>query len=190
MNARPPGGRTRHHGPINYPELIETDRLTLRRWREEDADAYAAIWADPHVWRALAGGSSADPTEVARDALARQLRHWADLDYGLWAAIPDDADEPVGWIGAWRQMVAPALDGEIEIGWTLRSPWWHRGLATEGARLAIDTAFEHLDIPRVISLIHPQNDRSAAVALRLGMTHVSETPNRDGIPLRVFALDG
>jgi RimJ/RimL family protein N-acetyltransferase len=174
---------------VDYPEHIQTERLTLRRWHEEDAGAYAAIWADADVWRSLAGGSSADRAEVARDALARQLRHWAELDFGLWAAIPADADEPVGWIGAWRQQVAPALDGEIEIGWTLRRPWWHRGLATEGATLAVRTAFEHLQPPRVISLIHPQNDRSAAVALRLGMTHVSETPNRDGIPLRVFALE-
>jgi RimJ/RimL family protein N-acetyltransferase len=174
---------------MDYPEEIETERLTLRRWREDDAQAYAAIWADPDVWQSLAGGSDADPAEVAREALARQLHHWANRGFGLWAAIPDDADGPVGWIGAWRQQVAPALDGEIEIGWSLRRPWWHRGLATEGALLAMDTAFEHLDPPRVISLIHPQNERSAAVALRLGMTHVSETLNRDGIPLRVFARD-
>jgi RimJ/RimL family protein N-acetyltransferase len=174
---------------VEYPEHIQTERLTLRRWREDDAASYAAIWADRAVWRALAGGSQADPAEVAQDALARQLRHWGDLGFGLWAAIPDDADEPVGWIGAWRQQVAPALDGDIEIGWTLRHPWWNRGLATEGARIAVQTAFEHLEPPRVISLIHQQNERSAAVAHRLGMTHVSESPNRDGIPLRVFALD-
>jgi RimJ/RimL family protein N-acetyltransferase len=140
------------------------------------------------VWRSLAGRSGADPAAVAREAFARQLRHWADRGFGLWAAIPDDADEPVGWIGAWRQDVAPALDGEIEIGWTLRRAWWGRGLATEGARAAAQTAFEHLRPDRVISLIHPQNERSAAVARRLGMAHTSETPNREGVVLRVYSL--
>jgi RimJ/RimL family protein N-acetyltransferase len=140
------------------------------------------------VWRSLAGGSTADPAAVAREAFARQLRHWADRGFGLWAAIPDDAQEPVGWIGAWRQDVAPALNGDIEVGWTLRRPWWGRGLATEGARAAAQTAFEQLQPARVISLIHPQNERSAAVAGRLGMTQTSETPNREGVVLRVYSL--
>jgi RimJ/RimL family protein N-acetyltransferase len=174
---------------VDYPERIETERLTLRRWRQDDADAYATIWADPDVWRSLAGGREADPVEVANEAFPRQLRYWADRDFGLWAAIPHDADGPVGWIGAWHQDVAPALNGEIEVGWALRRPWWGRGLATEGASAAIETAFEHLGPPRVISLIHLQNERSAAVAARLGMTQTSETASRHGIPLRVWSLE-
>jgi len=175
--------------PIAYPERIETDRLLLRRWREGDAAAYAAIWQDPDVWGALGGGKDADPRELAPHALAKQLRHWAEHRFGLWAAIPDDAEgEPVGWIGAWRQDVAPALAGEIEIGWTLRRPWWRRGLATEGARAAAASAFEHLPIDGVISLVAPSNQRSVAVARRLGMRAETETPSREGQPLRVYAL--
>ncbi len=175
--------------PIAYPEQIETDRLLLRRWREDDAAAYAAIWRDPDVWSALGGGSGADPSELAPQALAKQLRHWAEYRFGLWAAIPDDAEgEPVGWIGAWRQDVAPALAGEIEIGWTLRRPWWGRGLATEGARAAAAGAFKHLPVERVISLVAHANLRSAAVAGRLGMRPHTDTPSREGRPLRVYAL--
>jgi RimJ/RimL family protein N-acetyltransferase len=140
------------------------------------------------VWGAIAGDRGDDPAAVAQHAFARQLRHWADRGFGLWAAIPDDASEPVGWVGAWRQDIAPALDGDIEIGWGLRRAWWGRGLATEGARVAVQTAFEHLHPSRLISLIHPQNERSQAVAARLGMRHTTETHHRDGLVLRVYSL--
>ncbi len=84
--------------------------------------------------------------------------------------------------------MAPALDGEIEIGWTLRRPFWGRGLATEAASAAVATAFERLSPNRLISLIAPANERSAAVAGRLGMSQESETLSRVGLPLRVFEL--
>lgn len=172
-----------------YPESVTTDRLRLRRWQTGDRDAYAAIWADDHVRAALSRGQEVDPAEAAAIGFERQLATWERNGFGLWAAIPDDAEHPAGWIGAWHQDVAPALDGEIEIGWTLRHPWWGRGLATEGAIAAITTAFEHLRPPRVISLIPPGNDGSAAVASRLGMTAAGETAGRDGLPLVVHALD-
>jgi RimJ/RimL family protein N-acetyltransferase len=141
------------------------------------------------VWGAIAGDRGDNPAAVAEQAFARQLAHWADRGFGLWAAIPNGADEPVGWIGAWHQDIAPALDGDIEIGWGLRRPWWGRGLATEGARVTAEIAFEHLSPRRLISLIHPQNSRSQAVAARLGMRHTSETHHRDGLVLRVYSLD-
>ena len=62
---------------------------------------------------------------------------------------------PVGW---------PAF----EIGWTLGRQHWGKGFATEGARRALDYAFYELDKPHVISLIHPENKGSIAVAERLG----------------------
>ena len=173
-----------------YPEHAASERLLLRRWQLSDRAAYAAIWADDHVRAALTRGHDIEPAELAAVGFERQLATWERHGFGLWAAIPDDAAEPVGWIGAWRQDVAPALDGEIEIGWTLRHSWWGRGLATEGAATAIAVAFEHLQPPRVISLIAPDNERSIAVARRLDMTAASETPGRDGLPLVVHALDG
>jgi RimJ/RimL family protein N-acetyltransferase len=162
----------------------------LRRWRPSDAAAYAAIWEDEHVRRALAPGRPVAPADAAAAGLARQLRQWERDGFGLWAAIPHDSDgTPVGWIGAWRQDVAPELAGEIEIAWTLRRPWWGRGLATEGAELAVAVAFEHLRPPRVVSLIAAGNDRSVAVALRLGMSYGGETHHREGPPLAVYALN-
>jgi RimJ/RimL family protein N-acetyltransferase len=181
---------------VSYPEQLETPRLLLRRWRPDDAQALTAIWNDPDVWESLSSDADKDPRAAAATGLQRYLHHWERHGFGLWAVIPRDdgaADAgehrpPIGWIGAWYPDFVPDLAGEIEIAWTLRTPFWGRGLATEGARTAVSTTFDHLGPPRVISLIAEGNDRSAAVATRLGMHRAGETTTDLGDTLRVYSL--
>lgn len=95
----------------------------------------------------------------------------------------------MGWIGASHPDFVEGLGGEVEIGWTLRAEFRGRGLATEGARAAVDTAFAHLDVPRVISLIGPANAASMAVARRLGMRRDRDVLHAtSGTPIGVWAL--
>ena len=173
-----------------YPQLVQTPRLILRRWRDDDAAAIRSIWSDPAVLAALRPDETTQADEISAASHRRHVRHWETHGFGLWLAVlRDDAqDTPIGWIGAWHPDFVPSLDGEIEIAWTLRRECWTRGLATEGARIAVATAFEHRSPDRLISLIAPGNTRSAAVATRLGMTHASDTLTADGLGLRVFAL--
>jgi len=53
---------------------------------------------------------------------------------------------------------------DIEIGYRLNPDYWNRGLATEAARAVRDHGFRHLELPRLISLIHPENTPSRRVA--------------------------
>jgi RimJ/RimL family protein N-acetyltransferase len=148
---------------------VETPRLRLRRWREDDLGAYEAIWADPDVRSALRPGHPPDSATTPASSLERQLGHWDRHGFGLWAALPRDGDEIAGWIGAWHPELIPELAAEIEIAWTLRRRFWGHGLATEGALAAVEIASAHLDPSRLISLIHPTNHNSIGVASRLGM---------------------
>jgi RimJ/RimL family protein N-acetyltransferase len=161
-----------------YPEEVTTARIMLRRWTAADADARVAIWSDPDVWAALRPGEPGDPVQAAAESQAKQLAHWEKHGFGLWAVVPRGEQEPVGWVGAWYPDFVPEVRGEIEIGWTLRRPFWGRGLATEAARKAVAATFEHLEPERVISLIAPENDRSAAGA----------ATTEGGIVLNIYAL--
>ena len=58
----------------------------------------------------------------------------------------------------------------LEVGWMLARSAWGNGYALEAARAAVSWAWEHLDVDQLISLIDPDNVRSARVAERLGMT--------------------
>jgi RimJ/RimL family protein N-acetyltransferase len=171
-----------------YPERIETERLILRRWLASDEAAMEAIWREPQVWQALQPNRPFDPHQW-RGMLDRHLRHWDVHGFGLWAVTSADNPQPMGWIGASHPTFVPELAEEVEIGWTLRSALWGRGLATEGATAATATAFAELPNERVVSLIHPLNERSMGVANRLGMSRAGEAiPPELGEPLIVYAL--
>jgi RimJ/RimL family protein N-acetyltransferase len=91
----------------------------------------------------------------------------------------------IGYCGFFHQQV----DGteEIEIGYRLDPDYWSRGLATEGAQAVRDHAFRDLKLPRVISLIHPDNLPSRRVAEKSGMEIEKKTVFR-GFPTLVFAI--
>jgi RimJ/RimL family protein N-acetyltransferase len=171
-----------------YPERIATERLILRRWTPDDGPGMQAIWRERDVWRSIQPNIPFDPGQW-RTMLDRQLDHWERHGYGLLAAVERSSGEVIGWIGPSHPAFVPELADQIEIGWTLRPPFWGRGLATEGAAAAIDAAFAHLDIDEVISLIHQTNDRSIAVATRIGMRHARDVLHPGlGEDLRVYAL--
>jgi RimJ/RimL family protein N-acetyltransferase len=171
-----------------YPERIATERLILRRWTPDDGPGMQAIWRERDVWRSIQPNIPFDPGQW-RTMLDRHLDHWERHGYGLLAAVERSSGEVIGWIGPSHPAFVPELADQIEIGWTLRPPFWGRGLATEGAVAAIDAAFAHLDIDEVISLIHQTNDRSIAVATRIGMRHARDVLHPElGEDLRVYAL--
>jgi ribosomal-protein-alanine N-acetyltransferase len=76
---------------------------------------------------------------------------------------------------------------EIEIGYRLHPDYWNKGIATEAATAVLDHAFRDLELPRVISLIYPENIPSRRVAEKIGMTLEKQTTFR-GFPTNVFSL--
>jgi RimJ/RimL family protein N-acetyltransferase len=171
-----------------YPEAVETERLTLRRWTLDDGAAMDAIWRERDVWSALRPDIPFDP-DAGHHMLNRHVAHWRRYGFGLWAVSERPSREMIGWVGASHPAFISELADRIEIGWTLRPPAWGRGIATEAGAAAIDAAFEHLDTDEVISLIHHTNTRSIGVAERLGMSHARDVLHPElGEDLRVYAL--
>jgi RimJ/RimL family protein N-acetyltransferase len=149
---------------MNEPTL-ETERLRLRMFRDEDFPSYASICADADVMRYLGEGKPLTGPESWRQ-MAMILGHWRLRGYGLWAVEERATGRLLGRIGLFNPEGWPAL----ELGWALGREHWGKGFATEGARRAMEFAFDTLGVPHLISLIRPQNAASIRVAERLGET--------------------
>jgi RimJ/RimL family protein N-acetyltransferase len=142
---------------------LDTPRLVLRAFRLDDLDAYAAMCADEEVMRHIGSGGAVG-RDVAWRQLALFLGSWALLGHGMWA-IQRRSDgaligragflEPEGWPGC-------------ELGWLLARAAWGQGYALEAARAALAHGRAALGLREVISLIRPHNQRSIALAERLG----------------------
>jgi RimJ/RimL family protein N-acetyltransferase len=144
---------------------LETERLRLRMFRDDDLDAYAPIVADPEVVRYLGDGQPLDRVGAWRQ-MAWMLGHWSLRGYGLWAVEERATGALIGRIG----FIDPEGWPGFELGWVLARPSWGKGYATEGARRALAYAFGEMGRDHVISLIYPANAASIRVAERLGET--------------------
>jgi RimJ/RimL family protein N-acetyltransferase len=141
---------------------------------------YAPIIADREVMRFMGSGRRYRVKRAgarviarfsgveARRAVAALQRHWERHGYGEWAMEEKGTGELIGRVGFVHHADWPVGPDKIEIGWTLARRAWGRGLATEGARAALDHAFGPLGIERVISIAHHDNVRSLRVMERLG----------------------
>ena len=146
---------------MNAIPIIETERLRLRAWRDDDFDAYAAMVADTEVTRFVGGA-------VARNdawrGLTSMIGHWVLRGYGLWAVERKSDGALVGRVGVQYPEGWPST----ELAWTLGRLFWGQGYATEAAEASLDWGFRTLPLPKLISLIDPENHASQKVAQRLG----------------------
>lgn len=144
--------------------MISPRRLLLRRWRESDRDAFAAMNTDPAVMEHMQGLMSRERSDAFLDRIER---HWDEHGWGLWAVEVPGTAAFVGYVGLWpADYVAPAM---VEVGWRLASEHWGHGYATEAAREALRFGFEQLGLPEIVSFTVPQNERSRRVMERIGL---------------------
>jgi RimJ/RimL family protein N-acetyltransferase len=162
---------------------------------DSDLDAWTAMLADPEVSRFLG------PPLDTRGAVAAHLdrareRHAAD-GFGLLAAVRKADGRVIGRAGflVWDTRTwAPTTlrdageHAQVEIGWTLARDCWGEGYATEAGAACRDHGFTQLRLAHVAALIMRGNDRSVAVARRLGMQHERDVRTANGFDSQVFGI--
>ena len=142
---------------------LETPRLRLRMFRDDDFEAYADMMADPEVVRYLPQGRPLPRPEAWRN-MAAVLGHWQLRGFGPWAVEEKASGDLVGRVGPFRPAGWPGQ----ELIWAMRRQSWGLGFATEGARAALAYMFDKLASDNVVSLIRPQNTPSIRVAEKIG----------------------
>lgn len=147
--------------------VIETPRLRLRHWRDEDLAPFAALNADPRVMRHY-------PAVLNRsesDAVAGRIRaRMEEQGIGLWAVSVAGRAEFIGFVGLSRPLFKTRFTPCVEVGWRLAFEHWGRGYATEAARAALAHGFGSPGLDEIVAMAVPANRRSLAVMRRLGMT--------------------
>ncbi len=168
-------------------QRLVTDRLILRSWRVEDAQAALDIYGNAEVARWLSPVMDRVPDLAAMRLL---LQQWIVEDArmpspaGRWA-IQRQQDERV--IGGAILLPLPPGHEDLEVGWQLHPEVWGHGYASETTHAIANWAFSQ-DISEIFAVVRPGNTRAARSVRRNGMEWVGETSKYFGLTLQVFRL--
>jgi len=147
--------------------VIETERLLLRRWREEDREPFYRLNSDVRVMEFFPECL----TRAQSDSLVDRINeHFKKHGFGLFAAELRKDQTFIGFVGVAVPSFKAHFTPCVEIGWRLSADYWGRGLATEGATAVVKYAFEDLALDALVSFTVPKNIRSRRVMEKIGMT--------------------
>jgi RimJ/RimL family protein N-acetyltransferase len=161
----------------------DTTRLRFRPMLPTDIDAMADLLGDPAVMTFYPAPKTRDEAE---SWIAWSRRSYAEHGHGLWVIELHDGTF-VGDCGLTWQTVAglPAL----EVGYHVRPALQGQGLATEAALACRDLARAQALAPRLVAIIHPDNEASARVATKIGMRELSGDEVVFGRHVRILGMD-
>jgi RimJ/RimL family protein N-acetyltransferase len=146
--------------------MLQTDRLRLRGWRDDDVDAYAELHGDPHVAYWLGGRMS---YEQALASLQRNREGIEARGWGLYALERKEDGALLGVAGLAPVDPEIPLAPAVEASWRLSPAAWGRGYCTEAMRAVLADAFDRGE-QEVVSFTAESNRRSRALVERLGFT--------------------
>ena len=163
---------------------METDRLILRKWSEDDADALYKYASDPKVSE-LALWDCHTSVDMSREVISRFFLP----NPHLFAIVHKDTNEPIGCIGLVPEEDShhPLLPNEKEVGYWIGRPHWNNGLTTEALDIFISYCRDNLHLDSLLITTDEKNKASQRVAQKNGFIFL-EDYIYDGIPSKAFRL--
>ena len=152
-------------------QRIETQRLILRPFTEDDAPAMYRNWAsDPEVTKYLTWPTHPS-VDVTRHIVQDWVSRYGNPDYYQWAIELRSIGEPIGSIAVVSSRVAEPLS-VAELGYCMGKPWWGLGLMPEAARAVIAYLFDKVGYGCIQARHDVKNEKSGRVMQKAGMSRV------------------
>lgn len=151
----------------HLPQSLQTERLLLRHWRDEDVDSFATLNADAQVMEHFPSLLSREQTDTVT---SRIRAHFTERGFGLWAVELKETGEFIGFVG----LQVPTFDAHfmpcVEVGWRLDKRFWGKGYAPEAAVASLRDGYERLGLEEIVSMTTTTNKKSMRVMEKLGMS--------------------
>lgn len=149
--------------------MIETDRLIMRPWREDDVLPFSEINRDKEVMEFLPKCLSLEETVQFYNRIAAEQDRFG---YGLYAVETKSDRCFIGYVGFHHFDFEAEFSPGVEIGWRLAREHWNKGYATEAAKACLDYAHRNRLFNEIYSFTTVGNRRSERVMQKIGMNRV------------------
>ena len=166
--------------------MLETNRLILRPFTLDDAEAWLPLISLPEIIR-YTGDTPATTVDQARELLrTRPLRDYAVHGYGRMAVIEKARARLVGFSGF--KYVADLQ--EVDIGYRFLPDCWGKGYATESALALMEEGRRTHGFRRIVGTVHPDNPASGKVLEKLGLRYERLLPpDEDGVRFLLYGAE-
>ncbi|MGH2550743.1 MAG: GNAT family N-acetyltransferase [Thermomicrobiales bacterium] len=164
---------------------VQTDRLIVRRLRQNDLDDFAYLTSHPDVFRYMDDGSPLT-REQTQQWLDISLENYEIRGWGCFGITLVGDDRLIGFGGFARPSYRPGI---IEIIYAIDPNHWGHGYATEAAAAIVGFGFEHCGMTRIEATVSPLNPASKHVLEKIGMTHIGQFQDGDDEPSDLYAIE-
>lgn len=158
-------------------KYLETDRLILRRFKKEDAEAMYNNWtSDNEVTKYLTWPTHSSQ-EVSQGILDEWVRSYSDDRFYQWAIVlKENGDKPIGSISSVDIKEKTSM---AHIGYCIGRAWWHKGITSEALRAVMDFLFDEVGANRIEARHDPRNPNSGKVMKKCGMKYEGTLRSHD-----------
>jgi len=148
--------------------ILETKRLILRTWQDDDLEPMTAINQDPKVMEYFPSIQDRDSTYCFIECVKK---HQEQHGFSLYALALKPTGEMIGFVGLQYAQFNAHFTPAVEVGWRLAFEHWKKGYATEAAQAVLHYAFTQLDLDEIVSFTTSGNIASQRVMEKIGLHH-------------------
>ena len=150
--------------------ILETDRLLVRQYVEEDAEAFFELNSDPKVLRFVPDKQLLNVEQARQILMEHPIADYRKHGFGRGACILKSTGQQIGFAGL---KYLEELE-EVDVAYRLLPAFWGQGLATEAALASVRYGFAKLGLKRIIGLAMPENIASIRVLEKAGLHYTEE----------------
>lgn len=166
---------------------IETERLLLRMYMQEELEIVYKMLADKDVTRFYPPGFSIKREDVL-SSLPRRLKRWREQGFGQLGVFEKKSGKLTGYCGLQYFDSTP----EVEIFYGLFKEFWGKGYATEAAKAMLRFGFEETNLDKIAAGTHPDNFASQKILQKIGLEKhdgLKRFYNIDSVYFSIFRAD-
>ena len=166
-------------------QILQTDRLILRRFVESDAEAMFQNWASSAENLTYVTCDPHSDVEVTRNSIRNWVASYTNPNYYKWAICLKENPEQV--IGDISIVAMDEIDSSCEVGYILGKNYWGRGMMTEAMTAVLDFCFTQAGFQKVRARYASLNPASGRVMEKAGMSYLKTITN--GVERKDYVAD-
>jgi RimJ/RimL family protein N-acetyltransferase len=153
--------------------MLETSRILLREFHEDDLEGMFALHSNPDVHVYL-GNKTINTRDEAAALIAYIQQQYRDFGIGRWACVEKSSNQFMGWCGL--KFVTEIENNQShfhDIGYRFLPQFWNQGYAKEAAKPCVEYGFNSLNLEKIIGTCHIKNIASYKVLQHCGLTQTA-----------------